>query len=398
MEDMPGKLVDMVATLGRRCWDGLKHFQRPEPEAPAGFGQPLDLSGFHCRARIGREGRGDSWRSVLVVDICGTIQAPDEGHEINVRIELSDVTEHAHEPLAVLDRPKHGPLNTSVHFFHQADMGRLCHRTTVLQDWTTVAQLSTDWFVLPRRGQRELKYTTAIVSRATGAQLASASWLGTYENTETGYLDIEDDIQRVKTLAVGLAFCVGAANGQLLDPEVDVIGAWVKTNFGSAEISDGARLEVDRALQKTTAFFRRGGTLNVAQICREIVQIAPLVGRLDILDLCLRVAAAKGQVTAAELKLLKELSEGLQIDRDRLRAMVAKILPVEMHQTKDAEMILGVTRDMSNDEARHQLNREYAKWSSRVISSDPAVRRQADQMIRFIADARTQYVSVKPAE
>jgi uncharacterized tellurite resistance protein B-like protein len=398
MEDMSGKLVNMVSTLGRRCWDGLKHFQHPESEMPAGFGPPLDLSGFHCRARIGREGRGDSWRSVLVVDISGTIQAPAEGLEIDVRIELSDVTDHAGEPLPILDRPKHGPLNPSSHFVHQADMGRLCRQTTVLQDWTTVAQLSTDWFVLPRRGPRQLKYTTAIVSRATGEQLACASCLGTYENIETGYLDIEDDIQRVKTLAVGLAFSVGSANGQLLDPEVNVIGAWVKTNFGSAEVSDGARLELDRALQKTAAFFRRGGTLNVAQVCREIVEIAPLVGRLDILDLCLRVAAAKGQVTAAEFKLLKELSDGLQIDRDRLRAMVAKILPVEMHQTKDAEMILGVTSGMSNDEARHQLNREYAKWSSRVISSDPAVRRQADQMIRLIADARTEYVTARPAE
>ena len=392
------KLVDTVSTLGRRCWDGLKHFQHPEPEAPAGFGQPLDLNAFHCRARIGREGRGDSWQSVLVVDICGTIQAPEEGLEIDIRIELSDVTDRGSEPPPVLDRPKHGPLNPSSHFLHQADMGRLCHRTTVLQDWTTVAQLSPEWFVLPRRGHRQLQYSTAIVSRATGAPLACASCLGTYENTEAGYLDIEDDIQRVKSLAVGLAFSVGAANGQLLDPEVNVIGAWVKTNFGPAEVSDGARLELDRALQKTTAFFRRGGTLNVAQVCREIIQIAPLVGRLDILDLCLRVAAAKGQVTTAELKLLKELSEGLQIDRDRLRAMVAKILPVEMHQTKDAEMIFGVTNGMSKDEARHQLNREYAKWSSRVISSDPAIRRQADQMIRLIADARTEYVTVKPAE
>jgi DnaJ-domain-containing protein 1 len=395
---MPGKLVNMVSTLGRRCWDGLKNIQHPEPEMPAGFGQPSDLSEFQCRARIGREGRGDSWRSVLVVDICGTIQAPEEGYEIDVRIELSDATDQAGEPLPILDRPKHGPLNPSAHFFHQTDMGRLCRRTTVLQDWTTVAQLSTDWFVLPRRGQRQLKYTTAIVSRATGEQLARASCLGTYENIETGYLDIEEDIQRVKSLAVGLAFTIGAANGQLLDPEVSVIGAWVKTNFGSTEVSEGARQEIDRALQKTTAFFRRGGALDVAQICREIIQIAPLVGRLDVLDLCLRVAAAKGQVTAAELKLLKEMSEGLQIDRDRLRAMVAKTLPVEMHQTKDAEMIFGVTGEMSKDEARHQLNREYAKWSSRVISSDPAIRRQADQMIRLIADARVQYVSAKPAE
>jgi hypothetical protein len=42
------------------------------------------------------------------------------------------------------------------------------------------------------------------------------------------------------------------------------------------------------------------------------------------------------------------------------------------------------------DEVRHQLNREYAKWSSRVISSDPAIRKQADQMLNLIANARTQ--------
>jgi uncharacterized tellurite resistance protein B-like protein len=358
----------------------------------------LDLGAFNCRARIGRQADGDTWRSVLVVDICGTIQAPGDGHGIDVRIELSDVTDGPNQPLSILNRPKHGPLNGSSHFVHQCDMGRLCRQTTVLQDWTAVAQIAPQWFVLPRRGPRQLKYTAAVVSRETGEQLACATCLGAYENTETGYLDVEDDIQRAKTLAVGLAFSVGAANGRLLDPEVNVIGAWVKTNFGSAGTSTGASLELDRALQKTATFFRRGGTLNVPPICREIVQIAPLVGRLDILDLCLRVAAAKGQVTAAELKLLKDLSEQFEVDRSRLRAMVEKILPVEMHQTRDAEMILGVTRVMSRDEARHQLNREYAKWSSRFISSDPAIRRQADQMIQLIADARTQYVGVKPSE
>lgn len=380
------------------CSDIRHRLQHRATQAPVDLCQPLDLGVFNCRARIGRQPDGDTWRSVLVVDICGTIQAPDDGHGVDVRIELSDVTDGDSEPLAILDRPKHGPLNGAAHFAHQCDMGRLCRQTTVLQDWTAVAQIPPVWFVLPRRGPRQLKYAVAIVSRENGERLAHAACLGAYENPETGYLDVEDDIQRAKTLAVGLAFSVGAANGLLLDPEVNVIAAWVKTNFGSAGVSAGARLELDRALQKTATFFRRGGTLNVAQICREVAAIAPLVGRLDILDLCLRVAAAKGQVTATELKLLKELSELLEIARSRLRAMVEKILPVEMHQTKDAEMILGVTSTMSKDEARHQLNREYAKWSSRVISSDPAIRRQADQMIRLIADARTQYVNVKPSE
>jgi hypothetical protein len=48
---------------------------------------------------------------------------------------------------------------------------------------------------------------------------------------------------------------------------------------------------------------------------------------------------------------------------------------------------------MSQDEARQQLNHEYAKWSSRVISSDPAIQKQADQMLQLIAEARTQFVA-----
>ena len=380
-------------------WQRLLPFRHPSDEAvAAAFAQPVNPGVLNCRLRIGREAQGDAWRTVLILDICGTIHAPSDGHNVGLRVSLGDVTDSESTPLSVLNRPKHGPLNGASYFLFESEMGRLCHRTMVLEDWTTVAQLYPDWFVLPRRGHRKLHCSVSIVSKETGDLLACAGCVAAYENLEVGYLDIEDNIQRAKTLAVGLAFSVGAANGQLLDPEVNVIYAWVTTNFASGDASAGAKLELERALQKTAAFFRRGGRLNTPEICAEVVEIAPLVGRLEILDLCLRVAAAKGQVTASEFIILKDLSAALQIDRNRLRAMVEKVLPVEMHQTHDAEMILGVTDAMSMEEARRQLNHEYAKWSSRVISTDPAIRRQADQMIRLIADARTQYVAAKAGD
>lgn len=372
---------------------------QPAANLPAGFGQPVDLGALNCRMRIGREAAGgDSYRSVLVVDICGTIHAPAEGQAVNLRIALGDVTDGDSEPLSILHRPKHGPLNPTSYFVFQRDMGKLCQRTTVLEDWAAVAQLSPQDFVLPRSGRRKLHCSLSVVASTTGDLLACASSTLDFESIETGYLDIEDNIERAKTLAVGLAFSVGAANGALLDPEVNVIHAWVTTNFGSTDASSGTKLELERALQKTAAFFRKGGRLNLPEVCREIVAIAPLIGRLDILDLCLRVVAAKGQVTAMELMLLKDVSSWLAIDRSRLRTMVEKVLPVEMHQTQDTEMILGVTNDMSMEQARQQLAREYAKWSSRVISTDPAIRRQADQMIKLIADTRTQYVGAKTSQ
>jgi hypothetical protein len=385
--DQANKLRECVARLRRPS----------DAEETADLCRGMDLNALNARVRIGREPDGEAWRSFLIIEICGTIEAPKENVEADLQVTLADVTDKG-AALPVVRRPEQGPIKTSSHFGYRTAMGRLCHQTTLLEDWTAVARICPDSFVLPRQGNRRLRYSVSILSRQTEEALASADCVATFENLETGYLDIEDNIQRAKTLAVGLAFSVGTANNELRDPEIEVIHGWVRTNFGSGRVSAGARLELQRALQKTTAFFRKGGRLNVKNICHEIIQIAPLSGRLEALDLCLRVVGAKGQVTAAELTLLKDLADWLEIGRARLRAMVEKVLPVHMHQTQDAEMILGVTDEMGKEEARRQLNQEYAKWSSRVISSDPSIRRQADQMLTLIADARTQYVGVRLTE
>jgi uncharacterized tellurite resistance protein B-like protein len=394
---------DEVGTGGgqklRKCLEQmhLPTGRRKDSELPPDFGTPANPNVLNARVQIGREACGEEWRSVLILEICGTIQAPEEGHEASLEVALGDVTENPAQPLPVLNRPKQGPLQGSSHFVHETDMGKLCNTTTVLEDWTAVARLDPQWFVLPRTGSRKIQYDVSIISRQSGQPLAGARCTAVFENTNIGYLDIEANIQRTRTLAVGLAFSVAAADGQLPDPEVDVILGWVKTNFGSGSASSGAQLELERALQKTAAFFRRGGQINVQEVCEEIVEMAPMVGRLEIVDLCLRVAGAKGQVVSAELMALKDLAQWLQVDRTRLRVMIEKILPVHMHETQDTEIILGVTEEMTDEEARHQLNREYAKWSSRVISTDPAIRQQADEMVQLIAEARVQYVPPEPS-
>ena len=229
----------------RKCLGqiNLPAMKRSDQQMAAEICTPVDPDVLNARIRIGREPSADSWRSVLIVEICGTIKAPDEDHEVGLEVSFSDVTDETAMSLPVLTRPKHGPLQNSSHFVHRSGMGKLCRQTSVLEDWTVVAQVSPEWFVLPRQGSRRLQGNVAIVSSQTGARLASASCIVAFENTEIGYLDIEDNIQRAKTLAVGLAFSVGAANGLLLDPEVSVIAVWVKTNFGSAGVSADARTQ-----------------------------------------------------------------------------------------------------------------------------------------------------------
>jgi hypothetical protein len=145
-------------------------------------------------------------------------------------------------------------------------------------------------------------------------------------------------------------------------------------------------------LDKTVAFFCDGNKLDTHKICKEIVEITSFAERYDILELCLYVAQANGFVAPEEAAILKNLASWLEVDTNRFRDMMEKILPVSMHEVKDAEVILGVTSDMSKDRTRQQLNREYKKWNSRVTNSNPEIQAQADEMVKLIAKARSEYL------
>ena len=143
---------------------------------------------------------------------------------------------------------------------------------------------------------------------------------------------------------------------------------------------------------KTIAFFRNGHHLNTYKICKEVVQITPVADRYDVLELCLYIAQAKGFATAEELTLLKNLAIWLEVDMDRFREMTERILPINMHEVKDIEVILGVTPDMNKEKTRQQLNKQFCKWNSRVTNSNRTIQDQADQMLKLIAEARNQYI------
>ena len=93
------------------------------------------------------------------------------------------------------------------------------------------------------------------------------------------------------------------------------------------------------------------------------------------------------------MTLLRNLASWLNADAERFRTMMHKILPVNIHDCEDAEAVLGVTANMDNEQTRQRLNTEYRKWNARVTSSDPEVQAQADHMLRFIAEARVEYVA-----
>jgi len=366
--------------------------------AEANFISPLDaplrpdMAGLNCRVCFGPGGKDASSDDSFVVEICGRIHSAAENDEAALRATLFDVTGAPHDCKPVLSKAAQWRLKDSNAFCYGAELGRLAGRQTVLDQWMRVARLQTGWLVFPRRGERSLLAHVSIVSRRDLQELARAECVFPYYNEESGYIDAEENRQRVKTLAIALAFAISAADGKMFKCEVELIKDWARDNLCLSEASSRARRKLEKALNKTFAFFRCGRRLNTQGICRELVELASAADVQDVMALCLHVAQAKGSAAPEELAILGDLARWLEIDADAYRRMMERILPVNMHQVKDTQLVLGVTSDMSEETTRRHLNREYSKWNARVTNHDPQIQAQADEMLSLIAEARRQYV------
>jgi len=378
-------------------------------QSMAGFAQP-DLDVLNCRVHLTKQEKDDSLLEVFTVEICGSIRAASDMLYTTLRISITDVTDGTEKAEPVQAHVKQWQLPDSLTFCYSAGLGKLPNSTAILSDWVQVAQLRSDWLVFPRKGKRNLRFNASVLSGQTDQEIAGAQANFAYENPTLGYIDLQQNAERTRTLAVALAFAVSAADRRLYACEVELIEDWAKSSMGISEpgprpnnntaqparlvrVSKKAVRKLDKAFEQAVAFFRNGNQLDTCKICKEIVEIAPVADRYDILDLCLNAAGAKGSVVAEELTILRNLATWLEVDVDRFRAMMEKTLPVSMHEVKDAQVVLGLTSDMSEESACQQLSREYSKWNSRVTSSDPEIQAQADQMLKLIAEARSEYIT-----
>lgn len=351
-----------------------------------------DMTVLNCRAQLIRLKEENKIFDAFVVEITGTIHALAEMLHTTLQILVADVTEDVHNPKTIKSRIKQWQMKNSSAFCYSADLGKLPQQDTVLSEWTPVANLHLDWLSFPHRGNRNLRFYISILSHQSGQELASAVCDLAYENLEYGYIDLHNNIQRTNTLAVPLAFAVSAADGKIYDCEAELIKSWARENFELSQASKKEWQKLEKALNKTVAFFSHGNQLDTHKICMEIVDLVPLAERYDILELCLRVVKATGVASAEEIALLKNLAIWLEVDNKRFRDMVEKILPVGMHEVRDEEVIFGVSSDMGREKTRLQLNKEYSKWNARVTNTNPEIQSQADQMLKLIAEARSAYV------
>jgi hypothetical protein len=348
---------------------------------------------LNCRVKLSRQHKVDSKIGIFNIGLLGSIHASNPNQKAIAEVFINDQASVLGERQPVYSSAIEWKLENSEIFCFSSDLGRMPKRHTEIAEWTEIAQIHCDWLVFPRQGKRMLQFVVYIFSSDDGEQMGKAECFFEYENQDLGYIDKRENMQKADTLAIPLAFAISAADKRLYQCEIDLIKGWARQRFNLKNASNWTRRRIEKALDKTLSYFQAGKGLNLQNLCEEITVLADEGQRYDILELCLKVAGANGQVLSEELKLLHELGLWLEVDRERYLQMQEKTLPVTMHEGTDAKSVLGLEEATSKEEAQGLLNKEFRKWNSRVTNSDPEIRKQADHMLNLIAHARNQYVS-----
>ncbi|MFA5423086.1 MAG: TerB family tellurite resistance protein [Phycisphaerae bacterium] len=345
-----------------------------------------DNRDLDCKCTVEQDVAGDD---IFTVKIRGKIRIDKPDQRVNFKIFIDDITDLDREPAAVYIKPKSENLSNLKNYQFTCDIGRLNEIETQITDWLSIAKIKPSAMLFARSGKRTLHLNGTVVS-LQNQQFTKCKSLFEYENCELGYIDITQNIERSRALAVALAFDLCAADGKMYKSEINKIKDWAFNNIAQSNTKTKRRLE--KALNKTVRFFKKGYKIDTVSAAAELARIAPAAQRYEIIEMFLVVVSAKEFVSNSQIEILKKLAGRLNIEPAKFREMAERLIPAQFHKIKDVQILLGIDEQMTKEQTRTQLNSEYRKWNSRVTNIDPVIQSQAEQMLNLIALARGRYV------
>ncbi|MCD4709131.1 MAG: TerB family tellurite resistance protein [Candidatus Sabulitectum sp.] len=218
------------------------------------------------------------------------------------------------------------------------------------REWVDILSIPIDMLTFPVRGKRKLLFEISVASLGQIQNpLVTASYSCEHTNLSFGYVD---GIKlRIKTEELGLKYAaaVSAIDGFLDDVEKAVVRKWMDSRIDS--LPENMQADTTRFLSRALMLAERLSAsikpCELVLLCDDIAEDYPIgsfpKGELyDIVELCMKVAAADVVANPEELKLVDRIASLLGVDQERLKKMSEKILPVNMHSEKDIESILGL--------------------------------------------------------
>ena len=339
----------------------------------------LDPRGFACQIY-----ETEDPELVLHFQISGRILSPKTGLTTLISLQLQDVTSPG-DPKPILTRNKTLQQENSLEFIYTMDNGPLPSRNSVLKDWVDFFEIPCRELVFPRQGYRTLEASVHVISLTDQKVLASAKSEILTITEQPGYEAIQQNQYTRRKSVIQLAAAIWNLIGR---PEAlrDEIEQKLNRKYSgaSANVSESPEEILDASAGKSPNFM-------IIEACESIQEVAGQAECIDILVLCLEIAAGAEAITEEVSRALGMICERLGVSSERYHQLSQKILSGHSEKVANPRQLLGITDSMSDDQVLQQLTKEYRKWNSRVTHSDESVRQQADRMLNLIMELRNEY-------
>lgn len=273
-----------------------------------------------------------------------------------------------------------------------------------LTDWSTLGLIPLDFLVPPFSGYRNLTAVIEIVrsdSSGLGAEMYfDRYWrkelLFNYNFTKKGYKEITADLNRGRLLALQLGVAVAWSDGQYEEREGKVLETWIQNIIKAS--SDKEKKEYGKKYSDAineASIEIRDGTLSLSKITQELNRIGDESIKYQAIDLCFKILAADGRAAPAEVALVTNIADALNLDFDRVvQIKDHAILNLEMSidSSPDIEELIGIQKCWDNETKKKFLRKEFQKWNNRLsVVSEGTEKNNAQHMLDIIAEARKKY-------
>ena len=353
-------------------------------------------------ARFGENGDGPPYKALQVKGLF-----PIRSQK-NIRFVTSvfDETDGEFKPvLGVIDTFQEPH---SVAYQTYSDIGAVSADQGFVQ-WTTIGAVVPELLSPPRGGRRkfvailimvDLDNMPAIHLGTHDKDHPGLLWVTSlkFEHTvnEKGYEEAAEHQDQARSLSIQIGMAVAMADGSLDDTEGNVLKDWIVRAISSFADEKRERLkEIYNNAMKEAFEKAIKGFLTLSDLTSALNKIAERSVRYETIELCFDVMAADGVADPEELKIIRKISEALELDLDEIEKMRdQKIIGLSANVSSQASLedLLGIDTDWEADKIKKHLRMEFQKWNNRINTLEEGEERaNAQRMLDLIAKARKKY-------
>lgn len=325
----------------------------------------------------------------MLVNLHGVVRNPT-GNNMMCVIKAIDITE-PHEKKPIFCNVPNWSDDDNV-FISTMDF-EAPYAVTEIQG-STVGLLPLSILDFPRKGRRQLHLFAVIFSGLT--PVATVEQKVAYNNDNKGYLDIIDAIETSEITIAKLAVAVSAIDGTIDQIEKRTINRYFETRFEQLSDPTERKTKVLTALRDYSATFNDQNKSpytvqnEIAGLCQEIANHDNDSIVETAFQLAIEVISSDNKIENEEKDIIDLLKLHLGIDEETAVKIEDRYIKIDQFIDADDESKLGMPANLSDQEKKTWLSREYGKWKNRVTHSDPVKSKEASDRLELITRCRNR--------